>query len=139
MPVCFLALRNLLMTCLESFLQLTHTFYRSNFFGSWNICGNIRMLNFYWLFKQFLCHPEHFILGIVLTFSSHTEYVKRESNVIVKDFFHFFIFMEIHILYVLHLKKSFFKFHLSVRLAVDSITFKGVCGSKQHLVGVFRI
>ena len=51
--------------------------------------------------------------------------------------------MNIHILYVLDDKTSKKNFRLSVclsgSLAVDPITFEGVSGFKQNLVGVFYV
>ena len=58
--------------------------------------------------------------------------------------------MNVHALYVLEHETSSRKFHLAVWLsgclavrtwilAVDTITFKGVSGYKQHLMGVFYI
>ena len=83
------------------------------------------------------------------TFPSHTEYVKKESIVIawVKKKTNSLLLMNVHVLYVLEDKRS--KKNsvcLSVWLAgctwtfaVDTITFEGVSGSKQNLVGVFYV
>ena len=91
---------------------------------------------------------------IFFTSSSHTEYAKRESIVIawVKKKNSLF-FKHVHVLYVLEDKTSKKKFPsvcLSVCLSirtyvrtwtfhVDTITFEGVSGSKQNLVGVFYV
>ena len=50
--------------------------------------------------------------------------------------------MNVHVLYVLEDKTSKNNFRLSVctwTFAVDTITFDGVSGSKQNLVGVFYV
>ena len=84
----------------------------------------------------------------IFTFLSHTEYVKRESIVIawVKKK-NSLLLTNVHDLYVLEDKTSQKKCPsvcLSVRmyvrtwtLHVDTITFEGVSGSKQNLVGVY--
>ena len=87
-------------------------------------------------------------LRMIFTFSSHTEYVKRESIVIarVKKRKNSLLLMNVHVLYVLEDKTSKKKFRLSVCLsgctwnfAVDTIIFEGISGSKQNLVGVFYV
>ena len=84
------------------------------------------------------------------TFSSHTEYVKRETIVIAwltKN--KFLLSMNVHVSYVLEhetSKKSFPSVCLYVRtsgrlqnLFGCTITFEGVSASKQNLVGVFYV
>ena len=96
---------------------------------------------------------------ILFTFWSHTEYVKRESIVIawVKKKTKILSFWQMFMIFVLEDKTSQKKFPsvgLSVCLSgcldvwmyvrtwtfhVDTITFEGVSGSKQNLVGVFHV
>ena len=84
------------------------------------------------------------------TFSSHTEYVKRESIVIAwMKKKNSLLLTNVHDFYVLEDKTSQKKFPsvcLSVWMYVrtwtfhvDTITFEGVSGSKQDLVGVFHV
>ena len=86
----------------------------------------------------------------VFTFSSHTEYVKRESIVIARvNKKNSLLLTNVHDFYVLEDKTSQKKFPyvcLSVWMYirtwtfhVDTITFEGVSGSKQNLVGVFHV
>ena len=86
----------------------------------------------------------------IFTFSSHTEYVKRESIVIAwVEKKNSLRLMNVHVLYMLKDKSSKKKFPsvcLSVCLYVrtwtfhvDTITFEGISGSKQNLVGVFYV
>ena len=86
----------------------------------------------------------------IFTFSSHTEYVKRESIVIawVKKK-NSLLLTNVYDFYVLEDKTSQTKFPsvclpvwMYVRtwtFHVDTITFEGVSGSKQNLVGVFHV
>ena len=88
----------------------------------------------------------------IFTFSSHTEYVKRESIVIawVKKKKNSLRLTNFHVLYVLEDKTSKKNFRLFVCLSgwlaahtwtfhVDTITFEGVSESKQNLLGVFYV
>ena len=89
----------------------------------------------------------------IFTFSSHTEYVKRESIIIAWVKKSSLLLMNVHVLYVWEDKTSNKKFlsvclsvWMSVRMsgctwtfAVDTINFEGVSGSKQNLVGVFYV
>ena len=91
-----------------------------------------------------------FILIILFTFSSHTEYVKRESIVIAwvkKKTISPFDKCSCFVCFRRQNKqKKFPSVCLSVCLYVrmwtfhvDTITFEGVSGSKQNLVGVFYV
>ena len=119
-----------------------------------------------WLFPlQLLCFVLFLLLFFLFrffssplylfTFSSHTEYVKRESIVIawVQKQNNSLLLTNVHVLYVLEDKTSKKKFPcvclsicpsgcLAVRtwtFHVNTITFEGVSGSKQNLVGVFYV
>ena len=96
--------------------------------------------------------PEYYLCklqNLTFTFSSHTEYVKRENIVIawVKKI-KFSPFDKCLCFICLRRQKKQKKMSvcLSVCLAVrtwtfdvDTITFEGVSGSKQNLVGVFYV
>ena len=87
----------------------------------------------------------------IFTFSSHTEYVKRESIVIAWVKKKFSAFDECSWFVCLRRQNKQKKnFHLSVCLSgclavrtwtfhVDTITVEGVSGPKQNLVGVFYV
>ena len=86
----------------------------------------------------------------IFTFSSHTEYVKKESIVIAWVKKNSFFLMNVHVLYVLEQKTKEMSICVSVCLsgclavrtwilAVDTITFQGVSGSKQNFVGDFYV
>ena len=119
-----------------------------------------------WAFLVQYCNPVTTLIWVILhsgvnfwllfstyifTFSSHTEYVKRESIVIAwvkKKNSH--LLTNVHDLYVLEDKTIKKKFRLSVCLDVwpyvrtwtfhvDTITFEGVSGSKKNLVGFFYV
>ena len=84
----------------------------------------------------------------IFTFSSHTEYVKRESIVIawVKKK-NSLLLMNVHDLYVLETKQakkisvclSVWLYVRTWTFHVDTITFEGISKSKQNLVGVFYV
>ena len=86
---------------------------------------------------------------IIFTFSTHTEYVKREIIVIAWVKKNALLLMNVYVLYDLEdktSKKNFLSVCLSVctyvrtwTFHVDTITFEGVSGSKQNLVGVFYV
>ena len=88
-----------------------------------------------------------YLIIIIFTFSSHTEYVKRERIVIAWVKKKILLLTNVHDLYFLEDKTSQKK--ISVCLSglyvrtwtfhVDTITFEGVSGSKQNLAGVFYV
>ena len=94
-------------------------------------------------------HSKHLDMKIsIFTFSSHTQYVKKESIVIawlkkISPFDECSCFVRLR---TQNKQKKLPSVCLSVRtyvrtciLAVDPITFEGVSGFEQNLVGVFYV
>ena len=113
-----------------------------------------------WKRKSFQLFRRFFLIFLsvfIFTFSSHTEYVKRESIVIAWVKKKILAFWRMFMICVLEDKTSEKKFPsvcMSVCLDVcldvwlyvrtwtfhaDTITCEGVSGSKQNLVGVFYV
>ena len=82
-----------------------------------------------------------------ITFSSHTEYVKKRKYCNrMSEKKNSLLLTNVHAFYVLEDKTSEKNFRLTICLSVcpwtfhvDTITFEGVSGSKQNLVGVFYV